>query len=1188
MSDSDGLGTKIIDAFLGDLASTLLAKVRNYTSNTEIAIKLRDKIKNNSEEICNSELLKFLNTVLIRSFEKLSMTEPQRDDIKKCQDFKNTIIELVLNATGDIIVIAELVNYGTWEFHQDGYNVRTLLVTIAEEIKRLLPEFLSFGELLLIGHIANTSKLNVRQTVAELRGDDRELEAVKILVKEGKIKQALIRANTLNANHLSNQKPDIFRLSVLKQISVCQGRLPYSIPREEHIQTLYEMLLHTIEEDGKERIRAVISHLNNNNILGLQHSRKAIALNPQNPIGYVYNCKLELLVNGIDAGRKVISTVPESIIQSEYLQFAGCYALVQDYQNAEECSYKYLEDNDGDIDSLIIIAEIQLMRIQENLQATNTYKILDSALLKELKQRIGKIRKVLNDEDEENLFKCLHMEGRLKLWEQDFTQAEISLRKAHELNPSNQENLQLLIRAFRETGNNIEIVEFANKLDSEDLFFRLWKNYILVEQGHPDIVLLDVRQILLMKNLNHDDILQIREIEVSALIRLGRIKEAKLIEKEIQDEFPDLPYAYKIRADFLLKFGDYEGAIKCLRIAMGMDSTSIGYSIIPRMLFELLSQSNKFDDIQEAISLGELLFDTLQFDPGIIIYLRLLCSQNKFMKCIQICQEIEPHRSKIKEWKEIESIALYNVKEYEASALICKWLYSIDFSNIKAVELWCWNLFSLRLFTEIKELIEIAEPRLSTNILFLQLCSEVFKKIYLTVFDEESINTSLSYAQRAIELSNEDQDCVDWYLNIHFPLINQFVFEEHRLFAQKIVQTYKHKHKDSKTLQEFTFPSDPDEIKTFLIENFSFDKSYYEKIVDTYNLNKFPISFLSVALRKDNFISWQIITSQDSKLKVWLCDFFGDEYILEDKILEKQVDVLISLHSFFLIHKLNLLNNLPRVFKSISVSRSGWEELQVIRESMVNNANEGSRSLFISQNEVIMTETLPEFHKQELNHIDEILCFINNKCQIVGQYTMMFDKSENENSKIQGALGMESSELILSKNLKYVVYSDDHCIRNTSKIFTGKESTYILPYLRKLLKLSLIDFKEYCRCTVLLIKLNYYRIAIEQNVIRHIIYDSKYVLTDDVKLCLLTLYDNTLDAQSLVYFLFDLLRWVWVQPMIKDSKIEFTRYVIDIIAKRTTLDTAINLIESNINKIIIPSEEEAKQDLSCFLKSFKV
>ena len=1033
----------------------------------------------------------------------------------------------------------------------------------------------------------NQTEMVVTQTIAELRDDKGELEAIKLLIKEGKIKQALTRAIVLNTNHLPNLKPNSFRLSILEQISVCQSRLPFSIVREEHIHTLYEMLSHTIEEDRKERIRAVISHLNNDNIQGLLHSQKAISLNPQNPLGYVFNCKLEILVNGIDAGKKALNTISQSIIQQEYLQFAGCYSLVEDFNNAEDCAGKYLDETPNDIECLIIHAEIQIIRIQENLQATNTYKVLDNTLLFELKQRISKIRKVLNDEDEEHLFQCLHMEGRLKLWELEFSQAEIILRKAHELSPSNQDILQLLIRSLREKGDNNEIVEFANKLDSQDIFFRLWKNIILVEQGQPDVVLKDIREILLTHQLNKEEILQIREIQISALMRLGQISEAKEIENEIQLEFSDLPYAYKIRAEFLLKFGDYQGAIKCLRTALSMDSTSTGYSLIPRMLFDLLSQSDKNEDIQEAIRLGEFVFNTAQYDPGILVYLQLLCRQKKFFLCIQICQAIELQKGKVKEVKEIESIAFYHLKEYESSAVICKWLYSLNVNNIKTIELLCWNLFALRQFSKIEELIEIAEPRLSTNTSFLQLCSEVFRKIHLSLSDIKSLNFSLDYAQRAIEISNEAQDCVNWYLGSLFPLINQFVKEDYKLFAQKILETYKDKFPDSTTFQEYTVPTDPNELKTFLIEKFAFDVSHQEAVAETYNRNKFPISFLAGAFSKDIFTTWQIITSQDSKMKVWLCDFFGNECVLEDKIIETKVDVLVSLHSFFLLHKLELLNNLKDVFRSISVTRSGWEELQTIREKTVKNANGGSQNLFVSSDEITMTKIDADVHQQELKCIDEILNFINTNCLIVGQYTIKFDISERENSKIQDALGLESTELILSKNKQYIVFSDDQCIRNTAKIFTEKESTFILPYLRKLLNSSIIDDKEYCRCFIKLIRLNYYRIAIEQRALRKIIYDSDYLLSDEVKLCLTTLYDNTLDPQSLVIFLLDLLGWVWLQPMIKDSKEDFTRHVIDIIAKRTTQSIAINLIEININNIVSSSNHTTIQDLTSFLGFLK-
>jgi tetratricopeptide (TPR) repeat protein len=803
--------------------------------------------------------------------------------------------------------------------------------------------------------------------------------------------------------------------------------------------------------------------------------------------------------------------------------------------------------------------------------------------LEDLYKKLGRGQ----SEEEFYLFTYYKIKGVVLQWLGD---AQVSIQwllKASDINNLDATVNHNLLLAYRSLGRTNEVLQVANRLGDEEFDFAVLKALAQIENFEVNEGLKYIEKVLTKPDITRDERVQLYGLMIYAYNKITKPKDIERICEILRDEYSDIPYSYKLRANVMYNKHQKEQAVQCLREGIRIEGNLKESYILRRRLYQILSESNKSEDIDEAIIIGSTLFNPIQKDDEIFSYIKLLFDKKRYSECLDLCRKIEESQGFHPVAKRVESIVLFNLKEYKECETASRQIVLYKAKDKDAISLLVQVLFLTAQYQEIEDVIAFAELQLSDDAMFVQLCSRIYYDLHIKTLSDTQLNKSFEYAQRAIELSDGGQQFVDRYIWLFFKLSkksSKLLDDSYKLFGQELLRDYKTRYPDSKVFHEYSVPTDQDDLYEFMLSMIPDQAEAIEVVNEVYNQGRLPISLFSISFNKDYLETWLYLTHVPNT-KIWLCEGIVTDQLIEDELISNSKGVILSLHSIFLLNKLQLLEVLHNIFSDIYISQTSVEVLRQIRIDMVKNAEDGSSIISINNGQISLYEVDAETHKKQLDEIDSLIEKIESLFKTIGHHTQEF--TPHEEVDFSGLIGHEAEELILSRNPSLLIYSDDWYIRHTHKELTKNGSTYILPVLRRMRDLQVISNENYHQCIIQLLSLNYYLIPLEFNTIVHALRTSSYTFSRDVLLCIKSMKDATLEKTSVLTILLNLIRWIWTEPVTIETRRLFTANVVEIMSEHITRNQAIKIIEDNIDSLVSDFNPINKQELKEYLIAMK-
>lgn len=1178
---------KIVDAATGGAVSMILEKLKSVTYNSEIAIKLRDKFRDSNEDTPTNELKLYIRTIYIRTFTEFDLTGEQIEDLRNCPEFQDQIADWILNPPSDIDNTASHVDYSRWQFTSNNLDFRRILTITLEEIVKLHDEILSVTDKIIRNEIRNVPEQTATIIFSELRKTETELDRIKELVKVGKVKSAFAKIEMLRRVHISTNTPDETLAKLLEVLLECQSRLPYTIPDEDRISTLYELLRHVKEEVRKEKIRCLIEHIQQHHDKAIKHIRIAHSLSHQDPL--VNQLMFIMLCNtdGKVVAQKFINNINSEIIEKRKFEFARCYYEVNNLDKAEELLNSFQSENSHNIDCSVLSAEIQMKRLHITIESEDSENFLSEQQVKELERRLDLVEHNLCEEDERNVFILNELRGVVLSQRGKLQDAIKYFERAFNVFPNDNFVNWNLSELYNAIGTPEKALVHVDKLP--DTFEQQSKRLLLlIKVGQPETALDRIDIFLLDKNTTPEQKVELYELKVYALSKLMRASAIRNIYDILKNEYSVIQYSYKVLADIHKRRNGTEDkqAIECLQNGIAIDPKSEDADAMRQILFSLLSKSKKSEDINQAIEIGKLIFSPIKSDDRIYQYIQLLFDSDQYEECLNLVREIELSQGFVIEAKKVESIILCNKKEFLQCEKVCRDIVKQSQTEIQTLKILVHCLYHLSKYTDVKDILETAYSHLSKDPFFLQLGSDIYFSLHSKLDQPELLNNSLSYAKQYVEVDRYSKESVDYFISKLIPcsVHRSEIFDNtYLILGRELLNNYHDMFPASESLEIIDVLDDVegfiDKMKTYLMQR----RELFENIFRTYSQGKLPLSFIYTVTNKDYFCTWNAVRHTPS-LKIWLDSTATDSIEMQHPFLANRPEVIITLHSFILLHSLDLLELISNVC-SLNISQSSYTYLSKEINNLQRMARDGSKTIAYYNNQLIFDETNASIHKQELLFLETLLSFINKNCKILGHLALQFDREEN--TDLVDVLGEESVEFIFSRNTDLVYYSDDWFIRHSSSSIQGRKNMYIVPFLEFLLNNSKIERSLYDESIIKLVRWNYYIIPLELETIQYAVYTSNFTISIDVKVCFDLMYDTNLDTNYVADTLLSLTEWIWSECLISNNRVILTDQILDILSFRTSRTVALHFFEKNIDFLVHPLNSFLQGELRNYINKHK-
>lgn len=1165
----------------------LISGLKEYIHQLTLVIRLKNRFQKKDKNTIHKSIEIAIKTILIRAVDNSVLTDEQKKQFEESEDIQQLIREWLINNI-DYKTIAKKVDYSRWQLSGDiGDSLERFLLKLAEETSIYRNEHLPLDIQMLRREVAAVPEKTINSVYQT--NFQTQLSEIENLIKVGKVRTALSKATQLSQLCIPLLNQDDFILKVLEKIFICHQRLICSIDRHDILSNLYKIKDYIKNDNWRlKKINAIIAHYQDKDAEAIKILKELLELRPSDANCYIFMHQLLIKNDQLEDAKKLIDKIEPKIIENDLCGFADCYFNAHDLERADELICKHNENNDIDAISSILRTHIHLQRISFNRDPKKIKITVTPNLIKELKLRLDVIKSCISDEDESNLYQFYILQGTYYYYIQDTYQAEIFYSKAYDISKNDSDLLSKFVAMLYINKRYQEALVVLQHFDSINEKKHIWENLLLLELGEVDKVLANIDKLLSDTTISRLYTVRLTELKMQALIKLIRIDEAELLVNNLYKTHSDIAYTYNVKAAFLRQVGKTQEAIECLRdllttVNNGDEQTSVFLKID---LFFLLLDSEYEDDLSLAIELGEQLFGPDHPDNNFVSYLRLLYNMRLFDKCLELCHRVEAQHNFISMVKDVEALTLLYHEEFIASAEIWQKILLLNPNNTNALYHLCHCYYRLSRYEDALKVIQLAQKYMRNDIGFIRIASEVYKKCYSVTNNPDHLLHSIKYAHKALEVSNNSQEVVEYYIFLILLYTNKclhLIPQDYIEKSKQLIESYPVSFPNGKALQMHKVPADPDELLKFVINNFSQDVSHYNNIFDTYNKHHFPLYFLASAFNRDIFTTWNFIT-QSPNTNFWLTDADLRDVRLEDGVILKYDKIVISLSSLFLLAKFDLLNMLFNIFNVVYITQSTFDAISNLRSDIFTSLEDGSQSLLVENGNVHFIKTEREVYQQQGVFFDTIITFIKSRCQIVGSLILQVKPPVE---KVTTVLGNENIQFTFSQNSELLYYSDEWFVRNYSRLNGKTETTYILPFLRLCRQRNIISIEKYADILADIINSNYDKIPIETSMLFASINAANFTLTVTVKTLLNNLSQPFWKIDGVIDILLQTLRYVWLNANTIQSKEIFTDYIISILIKILSLTRTVELLKKNINFIVSPLNPLNQDHLISILLNYK-
>jgi tetratricopeptide (TPR) repeat protein len=405
----------------------------------------------------------------------------------------------------------------------------------------------------------------------------------------------------------------------------------------------------------------------------------------------------------------------------------------------------------------------------------------------------------------------------------------------------------------------------------------------------------------------------------------------------------------------------------------------------------------------------------------------------------------------------------------------------------------------------------------------------------------------------------------------HEPLVDRYVRALYGLGEYKqIISLSKELSENSIFLLDVKFPEEEPLLKQFkgieedgrlgedLINELKRSTEATVELLNYYNENKLPMSFLVAISRREPFQTW-VHVENDKKMSIWALQGTREELVNGLIFAKRSTGILCDLTTLYTIRHLGLLDWLKDKYE-LFIHQDDAD--RVFKEYLNSKliCEDGLKMMSYENGRVIIREYSPEQVQGTFNEQEEILEWINTNCKKLGN--IIEDRNDEKttidfiNHPIK--VSKQNNLSLLVDNYMTIAYArEGYEVRG----FTTYAFVNVLFAEGKITRIV------YNETIGKLLLMGYSLIPVKKDLFAYYLDKNIFKLNDEV----INLFDylkrDEFSVEYLIELVANIFGWIWIEAIPDDDRQRLTDYLCYVMTyKRNKVEVTETLIENSKTK----------------------
>ena len=1098
MLDSDsGLLTNVLDVITGDVASSVLNKIKSYTSSSSLAITIKEKLSDNHLHSEISKIIRESSTLANQAIDLKSKTIKHN-----IENNKELIVDWIISDQSKYSLASQMekidIIYEDYEIEKE--LIPRYFKNLYNYISIKKEEYLSIGVKSILSEISSINFKIDQQTNILL--DNRNLLL--------SMKETLYPTFSLELKE-ARELLNIFNTKSARDIAfTIQKKIEKSNNKEEK-EELYRIIADSylmIPDEQTKAVEWIKKLIDLSDSISIKQRRKALLLilekNEEEAEKildqlllqpeceeHVHELKCNILLKqhrgkeGLDFLKKV-----ESCFKKTEYWNAQFQILNNDFKMAIQYAEKAVKRKKSyqnrkllfDAKIMLYDRKFSLMDIDDNdfeeiknltTEADELLSLIDNNLPSEKSDILTK---------KGILFNCL---GKINVAKELYNEAYNTYKN----NPALLKNRAIMLwpEDPQESVKNLDILLniIPDDINLKYLRFEILKTYNS-EQAISE----------LKTKLKEQDHINYKILLVESLYENNDNQEAETLIAEIEEQYGSIPKLILVKANILEKKNKIDDSI--LLLEKHFDKM-IGFlkPVAVDVLSSLYMRKNETIFLKKSITLLQPFSNYLIRSPLLLKYVQCLYYLQEWEKCLDICCKIRSVHEEIADFVNYEASIYLHTENFSKAIPLFETLKRKSIKNTLLINLnlaYCY--FRLGDTSKANNIVElsISDTLLADDLVLISNIYNSFGKA------EEAVNL----AYKAYQKEPEDQGIIENFIScILFSRKHNLILNDNIKNAyHNCLNTYEEKFPYSVFLKKITIPEKSEDLLLFLQKMLSDSKQQFDKSEEIYMAHKLPVSILSKAVGRDYITTWHSLI-QNKKLAVWSESGNIQELNSEIEIAYHADKCILDFHIILSLYELGLLELVSKIFSRIFISQSIIDLLMNEIIKLESSGQNQTGFLIMDEEEQVR---FFDISKTEIENktiwIDQLLSTLKKtelNFEIVGQQikTNIPEKLEKIFLSMQD---VESSAIKYFINSGIPLALGNSTIRTLLRLekFNYNGSFGITSILNKLLMFGVITREVYLEKSIWLVLHNHKHISFNKDLLLYEAEKNGFVLNNEV------------------------------------------------------------------------------------------
>jgi|GEM_PF-1983231 len=1010
----------------------------------------------------------------------------------------------------------------------------------------------------------------------------KELQEIKQLLDTGKIKTARNKLLKLEAEIVTDANID----NETKFVLYAYIANTYLLTIEEN-KKAYEYLLKSAKvcsDDFKiHRNIALAFLLQNKAEEGIKEIDQALVIKPTDAEALQIKSNLLILSEKYDEALNLfqdreIEDAPHKLYSKSYIYFKN-----GGYSKALEYTKRAIEKDDKFMMAHLLFADVIISQFEPSITETGIIKEEFIEQMRNALIHLKSAEKLVSDEQTDLLVDIIEKQGMLNSWLGNDIEARNNFYRAKQLMPQKPELIWnyafslIVIGEYQEAIDNLEELKKYRPNDS-NIILTIAELHIM--NGNPSMAIGILNECISKQTPDTVD-LRFHAVLINALDRNFKTTDAEALLEKWEKQYGESVELLIAKSQHYHRLGNFAKTAEILDgilpVVKGKQKLKVGV-----LLADVLSEESGAQDFKKAADLFGSVCNRHIVDHSLKGYANALFHSKQYVKCLELCNNVEQIHGFTEYFSELKAIIYYNSKNFLFAANCFRYLAGKRPNKVGFLRNYAYCLFRAGKHQEAFEVLQQVENKVGDSADELAFLSTAYSFV-------GKMEKALDLAWRAINKDFNDPKKHLYYFSL-FLRVENFIPDIQEKYAETfrdVSDKFNERFPDEPGLLKIQISEQPDELRKQLHELLkpisqtgqNFERVYYEY--------KMPVSFLASGAGRSLITTWSALT-EHCTLKIWASSGMKTDLEEELKTIQNSTSIIIDPIAMFTIRLLEIFDKIQEAFNEIFITQAVIDELQEQRALQELSLKEGF-TIFEKNGELGRIDIPKQVIENNIKSLSELISVLteNNKIKVIGKSLIRLEESDGETiQKIADALGKETSETLAeAKSRSIAMYAEDFRLRQLGKIEFGIKSFGTRALLDNMLLKNLISIDKFQECLISLVVYNYYFVSINSGTLTYATLSENFLRT---RRNMAVFEALKYSGEKPVKIALEYIKWLWHETDNSIIRRDWTLLLLDCISYKEDRKNILKYLKNNLNSIFRPLEIEAIRKFKTLLKEWEI